>query len=178
VLDPVVAAERDAKILAGEMPPPPESPTLTAGVLQLDSGGIARPPVGGLFVQAPIESAVGNGLLHDVFGHGFLVVSAAGDPRAAIDADAEAVLRAVGATVIWLGDGGPGAFRDPTGATKAFCDEVGAAAVIVRPDHYVAGAVGDLSELSPLVADLAARMSVGDEDAVGARGAYEAVDQR
>jgi hypothetical protein len=178
VLDPVVAAERDAKILAGEMPPPPESPTLTAGVLQLESDGSARSPVGGLFVQAPIESATGDGLLHDVFGHGFLVVSVAGDPRAAIDADAEAVLQAIGATVIWLGDAGPGAFRDPTGATQAFCDEAGAAAMVVRPDHYVAGATRDLSELSPLVVDLASKMSVRDQYVVGARGAHEAVDQR
>jgi 2-polyprenyl-6-methoxyphenol hydroxylase-like FAD-dependent oxidoreductase len=178
VLDPVVAAERDAKILAGEMPPPPESPTLTAGVLQLESDGSARPPVGGLFVQAPIESATGDGLLHDVVGHGFLVVSVAGDPRAAIDADAEGALQAIGATVIWLGDAGPGAFRDPTGATQAFCDEAGAAAMVVRPDHYIAGAVRDLSELSPLVVDLASKMSVRDQHVVGARGAHEAVDKR
>jgi 2-polyprenyl-6-methoxyphenol hydroxylase-like FAD-dependent oxidoreductase len=178
VLDPVVAAERDAKILAGEMPPLPDSPTLTAGVLQLEPDGVAKPPVGGLFVQSAIESATGDGLLHDVFGHGFLVVSAAGDPRDAIDAEAEAVLRAIDATVIWLGDGGPGAFRDPTGAMKAFFEETGAAAMVVRPDHYVAGAVGELGELSPLVADLASKLSVRDQQPAGARGADEAVHQR
>jgi 3-(3-hydroxy-phenyl)propionate hydroxylase len=178
VLDPSAAAERDAKIRGGEMPPLPDSPTLTAGVVQLDAGGTARPPVGGLFIQAPIESETGDGLLHDVFGHGFLVVSVAGDPRAAIDADAEAVLQAIDATVIWLGDGGPGAFRDPSGATKAFCDAAGAAAMVVRPDHYIAGAVGDLGELSLLVADLASELSVGDQHPVGARSAHEAVDQR
>jgi 3-(3-hydroxy-phenyl)propionate hydroxylase len=179
VLDPAVAAERDAKILAGEMPPLPDSPTLTAGVLQLGSDGVATPPVGGLFVQAPVESAIGNGLLHDVFGHGFLVVSAAGDPRGAIDAQAEAALQAIGARVIWLGEGGgPTAFGDPTGATKAFFEDAGAAAVVVRPDHYIAGAVKDPGELSPLIAELAAKMSVRDQHAVGARGAYEAIDQR
>jgi len=178
VLDPAVAAERDAKILAGEMPPLPDSPMLTAGVLQLAPDGIAKPPVGRLFVQAPIESAMGNGLLHDVFGHGFLLVSAAGDPRAAIDADAEAVLQAIDATVIWLGDGCAGAFRDVTGATKAFCEEVGAAAMVVRPDHYIAGAVRDLGELSSLVLDLGSKLSVRDQQGVVARGAYKAVDQR
>jgi 3-(3-hydroxy-phenyl)propionate hydroxylase len=156
VLDPVAAAERDAKVLAGEMPPLPESPTLSEGVLQ----GDARSPVGGLFVQAPIESAIGSGLLHDVVGHGFLVVSAAGDPRPAIDADADALLHAIGASVIWLGDDGPGSLGDPTGAIKAFFDGAGAAAMVVRPDHYVAGAVADLSELSALVAELGSKMSV------------------
>jgi 3-(3-hydroxy-phenyl)propionate hydroxylase len=178
VLDAVVAAERDAKILAGEMPPLPDSPTLTAGVLKVGPEGVPRPPVGGLFVQAPIESAIGNGLLHDVFGHGFLVVSAGGDPHGAIDDEADAALRAIGAAVIWLGDDGPGSFMDPTGATKAFFAEVGAVAMVVRPDHYVAGAVGDLSELSALVLDLASKMSVRNQDPIGARGSYETVDQR
>jgi 3-(3-hydroxy-phenyl)propionate hydroxylase len=156
VLDPVAAAERDAKILAGEMPPLPDSPILTAGVLQ----GDARPPVGALFVQAPVATATHRGLLHDVFGHGFLVVSAQGDPRPAIDGEAAAVLRSIDATTIWLGDDGPRAFRDPTGATRAFFEEAGAAAVVVRPDHYVAGAVADLSELSALVAELGTKLSI------------------
>jgi 3-(3-hydroxy-phenyl)propionate hydroxylase len=156
VLDPVAAAERDAAILAGEMPPLPESPTLTGGVLQSD----AKAPVGDLFVQAPVESAMGAGLLHDVAGHGFLIVSVAGDPRHAIDAEAEVVLAAIDANVIWVGEGGPGAFRDPTGATQAFFADAGASAMVVRPDHYVAGAVADLSELSALVAELAPKLSI------------------
>jgi hypothetical protein len=155
VLDPAVAAERDAQILRGEMPPPPESPALTGGALHG-----AAPPVGGLFPQARIASAAGDGLLHDVFGHGFLVVSAAGDPHAVLDANAEALLRAIGATVLWLGDEGPATFRDPSGATQAFFDEAGAAAMIVRPDHYVAGVARELSELPALIAELAAKMSV------------------
>jgi hypothetical protein len=156
VLDEVAAAERDARILAGDMPPLPESPSLGGGVLQAAAG----PPAGGLFVQAPIESARGCGLLHDVAGHGFLIVSAAGDPAAAIEPEAEALLRAIGARLIWLGDGGAGSFRDPTGATRAFFEDAGAAAMVVRPDHYVAGAVADLSELSALVMELAAKMSI------------------
>jgi hypothetical protein len=156
VLDPAVAAERDAKILAGEMPPLPDSPTLTGGVLQAD----ARRPVGELFVQGPVETATHSGLLHDVFGHGFLLVSADGDPRTAIDAEAAAVLRSIDATVIWLGDDGARAFKDPTGATYAFFEEAGAAAVLVRPDHYVAGAVDDLSELSAMVAELGSKLSL------------------
>jgi 2-polyprenyl-6-methoxyphenol hydroxylase-like FAD-dependent oxidoreductase len=156
VLDPVVAADRDAKILAGDMPPLPSSPMLTGGVLQ----SAARAPVGELFVQAPIESDTGSGLLHDVVGHGFLVVSATGDPADSIDAEAEARLRDIGATVVWLGDGGAGSFRDGTGATQAFFEGARAAAMIVRPDHYVAGAVADLSELSGLVTELASKMSM------------------
>ena len=50
--------------------------------------------------------------------------------------------------------------------------------MVVRPDHYVAGAVGDLSELSALVLDLASKMSVRNQDPIGARGSYETVDQR
>jgi 2-polyprenyl-6-methoxyphenol hydroxylase-like FAD-dependent oxidoreductase len=102
VLDPDAAAERDAKILAGDMPPLPDSPTLVDGVLQSD----IEAPVGGLFVQAPIDGPMGSGLLHDVVGHGFLVVSVAGDPRNVIDAEAEAMLNAIGATIIRLGDNG------------------------------------------------------------------------
>ena len=41
-----------------------------------------------------------------------------------------------------------------------FAADAGAAAMVVRPDHYVAGAVTDLSELSALVAELAPKMSM------------------
>jgi hypothetical protein len=125
------------------------------GALQSD-----KAPVGGLFVQAPIEGAMGSGLLHDVVGHGFLVVSVAGDPRNFIDAEAEAMLDAIGAIVIRLGDKGPRTFTDPTGAVRAFFEEAAAAAMVVRPDHYVAGVVADLTELSALLADLAPKMSL------------------
>jgi hypothetical protein len=43
---------------------------------------------------------------------------------------------------------------------RAFFEEAGAAAMVVRPDHYVAGAVADLTELSALLADLASKMSL------------------
>jgi 3-(3-hydroxy-phenyl)propionate hydroxylase len=155
VLDPLAAAERDASILSGDMPPLPDSPALTAGVVQDEP----LAPVGGLFVQAPIESEDGSGLLHDVVGHGFLVVCGS-DPRDAISEQTRALLRTLDATVIWLGDGGPGSFRDPTGATKAFLDDAGAAAMVVRPDHYVAGVVAELSALPALVAELAAKLSL------------------
>jgi 2-polyprenyl-6-methoxyphenol hydroxylase-like FAD-dependent oxidoreductase len=158
VVDPDAAAARDAKILAGEMPPLPESPTLTSGVLQRDGG----PHVGGLFVQAPVVSSAGSGLLHDVAGHGFLVVSAAGDPRSSVDPAAAAILREIDASVIWIADAPtePGGFADPTGAIRAFFDEAGAAAMVVRPDHYVAGVAADLSELSGVLAELGLKLSL------------------
>jgi 2-polyprenyl-6-methoxyphenol hydroxylase-like FAD-dependent oxidoreductase len=159
VLDPVVAAERDAMILSGNMPPLPARPILRNGVVQVDSGGVPVPPAGTQYVQALIETVTGDGLLHDVVGHGFLVVSAAGDPRSAIDSAAESVLDAIAATVLWLGDGDEeGSFRDPTGRTRAFFDEFGVAAVVVRPDYYVAGAVAELAELSDLIQELGTKM--------------------
>ncbi len=169
VLDPVVAAERDDKLLSGDMPPLPPPPGLTAGVLSLDPHGQPVPPAGTLFVQAPIESTMGDGLLHDVVGHGFLVVSAAGDPRTSIDADADSVLRTIGATVIWIGDGQDGSFRDPTGRMKAFFEESGLAVAVARPDYYVAGAVDDLDGLSELIHELGKKMALSP--AVGAKPA-------
>ena len=70
------------------------------------------------------------------------------------------LLRAIGATVIWLCGDGPNSFDDPTGATRACFEEAGALAMVVRPDLYVAGAVQDLSELSALVAEPATTMSI------------------
>jgi 2-polyprenyl-6-methoxyphenol hydroxylase-like FAD-dependent oxidoreductase len=159
VLDPVAAAERDTMILSGKMPPLPAPPILTTGILRVDSDAVPVPPAGTQFVQAPIESAIGDGPLHEVVGHGFLVVSAAGDPRSEIDPQAESMLGAIGATVIWLGDGTQeGSFRDPTGRTQAFFDDAGVAAVVVRPDYYIAGAVDDLADVSNLIQELAAKM--------------------
>jgi 2-polyprenyl-6-methoxyphenol hydroxylase-like FAD-dependent oxidoreductase len=159
VLDPVVAAERDAMILSGNMPPLPAPPILSNGIVQVDPGGVPVPPVGTQYVQALIETATGDGPLHDVVGHGFLVVSSAGDPRSAIDPPAESVLDAIAATVLWLGDGDEeGSFRDPTGRTRTFFDEFGVVAVVVRPDYYVAGAVAELADLSDLIQELGTKM--------------------
>ena len=162
VLDPVLAAERDARILAGEGPALPPPPSLTTGILQMGDDGLPVAPAGTFFVQAPIESSMGDGLLHDVVGHGFLVVCAAGDPGPAIDADADAVLEALCAKTIWLGSGDGRSFRDPTGRTQAFFDDSGISAVIVRPDSYIAGAVHDLGELSGLIHDLGRDLGLRD----------------
>jgi 2-polyprenyl-6-methoxyphenol hydroxylase-like FAD-dependent oxidoreductase len=162
--DPVQVAERDAGLARGEMPPAPEFPTLTAGVLELDEAGVPVAPAGELFLQAEVKADGRSGLFHDVIGQGFQLVSGAGDPRPLLSSEARDLLERLDVTVSWLAAEGEdlvdGAFADPTGQYGEYFAAQGA--VLVRPDYYIFGTVADLDDLPALVQQLAVRLSVSD----------------
>ncbi|RZU74951.1 3-(3-hydroxy-phenyl)propionate hydroxylase [Micromonospora kangleipakensis] len=163
VLDPEIAAARDAQLLAGELPPLPPPPRLISGALSCDGSGLSRPPVGELFPQAEVNVGDRSGLLHDVVGHGFLLVSAGGPPN--LDDAARAVLQTLCARVLVLGDGTDGTVRDETGRIRAFFADNQISAALVRPDYYVSSAATTMDCASDAVREVAAPLSLR----VGAR---------
>jgi 3-(3-hydroxy-phenyl)propionate hydroxylase len=159
VLDPDIAAERDAKLLSGDVPPLPAPPSLTSGALVTDGSGSSTPPVGELFPQAPVTVGDKHGLLHDVVGHGFLLISAA-DDESPLNGEARAVLERIDATVLRIGDGANGTLRDETGRIVAFLAETGTVVALIRPDYYVAGAVATVQDTSAMLAKVATALQV------------------
>ena len=145
------ARQRDDALLSGNAPPLPGFPTLAGGVLSPDAAGELHAPVGEFFVQAPVAGPPGEGLLHDVVGHGFLLVGADGDPRAALGEEELALLEWLGCRVWFLGESVDGGLADPIGAIAGWFEEHGIAAALVRPDYYVAGTVDEYAELPGLV---------------------------
>ncbi|HWH95306.1 MAG TPA: bifunctional 3-(3-hydroxy-phenyl)propionate/3-hydroxycinnamic acid hydroxylase [Baekduia sp.] len=157
--DPARAAERDARMLAGERIPIPEFPKLRAGVLQ---GGTRAPIAGMLAPQGRVRVGGREGLFDDVAGGpGFALLALGTDPREHLRTDQVAFLEELGANVAGLAapeEAGPGALVDSHGDYAAFFTAHGVAAILARPDFYVFGAVADLAELEALVDDLAAQL--------------------
>ncbi|MGH3587409.1 MAG: bifunctional 3-(3-hydroxy-phenyl)propionate/3-hydroxycinnamic acid hydroxylase, partial [Pseudonocardia sp.] len=87
--DPQEAAARDAAFRAGDVPPPPAFPTITAGVVH------PAPPAGTLAPQGVIRTGGGFGRYDDVFGSGFSLVSRE-DPSRVLGPEHEALLDALG----------------------------------------------------------------------------------
>jgi 3-(3-hydroxy-phenyl)propionate hydroxylase len=132
--DPAVAAERDARFLAGEttvfeFPQPRLGPGLHAG-----------PQGGALFPQPRLAD---GRRLDEAIGEGFAVL---GDARTidAVDTATRARWTAAGAVVL----------RDPGEAVSAWWRERGATAVVLRPDRYLLGAASDAAGLAALSATI------------------------
>lgn len=156
IVDPAKAKARDEELLRGTAPPMPEFPRLGGGTLPAAGDG----PTGTLFPQAEIVRGESRGLFHDIVGQGFHLVSGAGDPTPFLDEDARRILASLDATVSVAGGAGEAGFADPTGVYREYF--VDQAAVLVRPDYYVHGAVERLADLPDLIAELGRALSLGD----------------
>ncbi len=139
ITDPDEAAARDARMLAERAdptlaPPPPPPPRLGAGVAA-DGDDAA----GHVSIQAVVTSTSGTGLFDDVVGPGALIIR---QGSAMPDAHRQEALAHLGVAVVGLGfRAASGVVVDDTGAYASWLDELGADAVLVRPDFAVHGTV-------------------------------------
>ena len=111
-LDPAAAAERDAALRASETPPPIGLPGITEGLLQERSEDGPNALAGEFSVQGTVSAPAGEGRFDDVVGRGFVLLTAEGDPRAALSAEELAFLESLGDA---LGIAGPRAGRRRSG---------------------------------------------------------------
>jgi 2-polyprenyl-6-methoxyphenol hydroxylase-like FAD-dependent oxidoreductase len=164
ISDPEEAARRDDAYLSGNVPPLPPFPGLTDGLIRADqnsdTGGIG----GLLSVHGQVRNRGAVMRFDDAIPNGFHVIALGADPQRYLDADSRAVLARIDAQTIGItcDESRLVADRvlfDVSGRYRAFFDEHGAKAIIVRPDYYVFGAVGSLSELPALVARLNSGLS-------------------
>jgi 3-(3-hydroxy-phenyl)propionate hydroxylase len=151
--DPQEAAARDAAFLAGEVPPPPPMPTLTAGVLQTGPDGAVHPPVGGLTPQGVVRRSGVTGRLDDLVGHGFLLVTRVA-PDSLLTSGQQEFLAVLGCSTVHLGVD----TEDLEGVLGAFLDGLAADAYLARPDFVLFGA-SRAADLGALVDELAARLA-------------------
>jgi FAD binding domain len=159
------AAKRDDAYLSGSVPPLPPFPGLTDGLIRADQSA-ATGGIGGLL---SVHGQVRNGgevmRYDDAVPNGFHVIALNADPERYLDARSHATLARIGAQTIGITREESRVVTgrvlfDISGKYRAFFNEHGAKAIIVRPDYYVFGAVGSLSELPELVAMLASRMAL------------------
>lgn len=162
--DPERAAARDAGILAqggGQ----PLTITRQEIVPPLEVGILAPPGVsarGTLFPQPEVLQGTERLLLDKLTGAGWRLIL---DGRRVAGAEVEALRREDGELAVYAV--GPGEMADEDvlqeqdGVLAGWFDRYGAVAALVRPDHYVFGAVAALDALQPLLALRRAQLATG-----------------
>lgn len=150
--DPVAAAERDramkADLAAGVQQPPRPLPRLGPGLHRDDAAG------GLLSIQAEVDGGDRRGLFDDVVGPGGVLLLADPALRDRLGPEDTALLADLGWPVIALAaEPGEGQVVDTTGAYAAWLGELGAVAVLVRPDLYLYGAAAGAEDVGALISD-------------------------
>ncbi len=162
-LDPSRAAERDARLLAGEELPAPQPPRIELGIVPAVGSPYANPLAGTLGLQARVRANGREGLFDDVFGPSrFAVLTMGGDPTQILSSAQIERLSAFGAVVAEaLREGAQpraGAFVDVEGRYGSYFVKHGVGAVVNRPDFNVFGAVRQLCDLPGLIDELFAAL--------------------
>jgi 2-polyprenyl-6-methoxyphenol hydroxylase-like FAD-dependent oxidoreductase len=162
-LDPGATAERDAALRTSETPPPLGLPGITQGLVQVPPRDGPGTLPGTFAVQGTVHGPAGEGRFDDVVGRGFVLLTAEGDPRAALTGEEIAFLEDLGTHLVSLDPEQEGGVRDVDGRLTSWLASHDATAVIVRPDFYVFGAVSSAEDLSALVGDLCHQLSISQE---------------
>ena len=150
--DPMAAAQRDRALRAAGGVEPWPFPALGPGLGHADDG-ISPSLVGQLSVQGSVESAGRSGRFDDVVGRGFSLILDDGVADELSPA-ARGAFESIGGRVAALGAN----VSDTDGALTGWLRAHGAAAVVVRPDFYVFGAVARVADVPALVDDLLAQV--------------------
>ncbi|MFI1358698.1 bifunctional 3-(3-hydroxy-phenyl)propionate/3-hydroxycinnamic acid hydroxylase [Streptomyces sp. NPDC020898] len=152
--DPVAAAERDARLIAlREADGRPEKmrfPGLGPGLRD------ESPQAGHLMPQGRVESHGTEGLFDEVLGRGFVLL-VDGRTGASLDASTTEEAARLGVAVHRLTDRrlSTEGVTDVGGVYGRWFDETGRAAVLWRPDFYILGTTGVLSDIPALLTTLA-----------------------
>ncbi|MEW1779426.1 bifunctional 3-(3-hydroxy-phenyl)propionate/3-hydroxycinnamic acid hydroxylase [Streptomyces sp. NPDC086777] len=160
--DPRAAADRDAMMTAvreRQVARPQQSPfqPLTRGLVWRDGSGRRRPGAGDQVPQPRVAAGTAEGLLDEVVGRGFVLVSL-DDPHRLLGAARSAWLASFGVRLVRLLPAGTDpatapadAVVDVEGGFGAYLAGVGARCVLVRPDTYAFGAADGAETAGALV---------------------------
>ncbi|MEW2120896.1 bifunctional 3-(3-hydroxy-phenyl)propionate/3-hydroxycinnamic acid hydroxylase [Streptomyces sp. NPDC005474] len=151
ITDPEIAAQRDAQFKAVQQDPSlaPPLPVLPGPVAFARAGDDAA---GLPASQFPVRVDGREGLLDDVVGCGFHLVT--DDPAAveALSPEQRGFLDSVGVRVVVVGPEGSGAPAvDVDGAYSGWLRSIGRTAVLARPDFWLFGGASSAQDTSALV---------------------------
>ena len=159
VTDPEAAAKRDEAFFTGSVPPMPEFPFLTDGILYQQGKYTGK-----LSFQSQVNYQGKTGLFDDLVGDGWIVMSPSDDPRKVLTEEQITFLENIGTRFIHVSESSDTTHNssnlivDVDGKYKQYFNETGLEAVLVRPDFYLFGGTADLAELPLLVDDLVKQM--------------------
>lgn len=167
VADPQAAAARDAMFLKGEAPPLPPFPWLQYGVVSQAQEGDTL--TGHLGLQARVAVQGQTGLLDDLTGHGWRILSRDRATRDVVRRH-DALLGALKARhlLIHRANVDLDSVIDVDGDYNRWFGAAEADTVIVRPDFYVYGVARTPDELSELLDQLTHDLGLTARDTVSA----------
>jgi hypothetical protein len=163
-LDPIRAAERDARMLGGQKLDIPHFPCLGDGCFQ---GGRAvdQGLIGSLGLQGRIGTAQGVGRFDDMMGaRRFSVLVLGADPYRQLSEAQVTGLKRLGAVLCEVAppdaEAAAGRVIDIECRYQRYFKEHGIVAVVNRPDFHVFGGASELAGLSPLIDELFQRLGM------------------
>ena len=160
ITDPEEAAARDEAFLTGNAPPFPKFPILTDGILQRNTDGLQSNMAGKLSVHAKVLYQEKEGLLNDVVGEGWKIISTKDNPRNVLSKAQIAFLDELNIDFvhITLDRSSSEAAIDVDKKYSEYFESNGIETLIIRPDYYIFGATASYHELPSLVDELRAQI--------------------
>jgi 3-(3-hydroxy-phenyl)propionate hydroxylase len=155
--DPEKAAARDAFLRSGQAQAA-VVPPLAGGILHLDADGAVTPPVGSVAPQGRVRLGDREGLLDDLVGYGFQLVTDRPLDDVLTDTHRQR-LADLGVIVVVLADGEEQAV-DLDGTYARFFAEHGATAFLARPDFAVFGIADGPEATVALLDELVEQLAV------------------
>ncbi len=153
------AEKRDEAFLSGNIPPFPEMPILTNGILHKNQNGETLSPTGELSLQDFVSYQGKTGRFDDIIGQGWTIISTKSDPRDVLTNNQIALLEQIDAKIVHISnEENTDTVYDLNGKYAAYFNEKGLDAVIVRPDFYTFAGVQTLEELPGVVDDLLSQL--------------------
>ena len=155
--DPLKAADRDQAFLSGSAPPRPPFPHLMDGLLKRERDGSISKGAGLLAPHVRVNRQGRRGRFDDVIGLGFVVLSLDADPESNLSPSSKSALNDLGVRFAAFGElDSPHRVIDLDGRFAAFMAPLGWKAMVIRPDFYIYGGVGETVALNELVMALVA----------------------
>ncbi len=160
VMDKEAAAGRDQFLFAVQqdpslMPPVTIPPGPTAFSREAD------PTAGLTAVQGQVRAGERQGLLDDVAGRGFQLITTSQEVVEALTEQERAALERIGASIIVIGAAGSGApIEDVNGTYRDWFESLDRVAVIARPDYYLFGSATDRDDVHQLLGSLSDALGV------------------
>jgi hypothetical protein len=161
--DPEAARQRDEAYRSGNVPPPPDDPTLLDGILHRDESGELGPLTAQLIEQGIVRYRGETGRFDDLVGWGFHLIGMEFDPRDQLDAEQLAFLDSINCKVVQVTNdpGVEGAVLDLDRTYEAISkDADGATVFLSRPDFSIFGAGFGPEDVPLLVDDLRKQLKV------------------
>ncbi len=163
VTDPAEVEKRDAMFLSGDIPPFPDFPILTDGILHRSEAGRSDNLAGQLSFQSKVKYHGETGLFDDIVGHeGWTIMTIAEDPKKYLSQEQIEFLDSIGVEFFEFSDKetkNTNIVIDIDGKYKQYFQEKGVEVVIVRPDFYIFGSTATIENLPILVDGLKQQMN-------------------